>query len=436
MRVNAETCEGTTTGTGFLISPRHVATVEHVVDGASKITLDRSGNKLGQAKVIGLDKDRDLALLILSKPVKGHRFTFAGKAPRIGLEVVALGYPLDLPFTANRGTVSGLNRTIEIEGIKRRALVQTDAPVNHGNSGGPLLSGETGEVVGLVDLGSTEVNGIAFAVSSNVAKPLLEAWRAAPQPHALAKCSDALGGDATGNPGPPTSGDQPHSVGVPAVYEGRFTSVDRLQRCFASDDLVYCASGPSRVAAQLVAGGGVTNESPAADARDHGGPSMPMGTAFTTPSGSIRCDSSIRGITCVDRQTGSSFTIGDFKVFIRPAGGGASPGSTSYFNSVDRRQRCYMDDSFATCTSSTSGQGVSLDAGQGGATYEGVTGSTDRGGPALQFGQTVSNPSGTITCDSSSRGITCRSRVSGSSFVIGDHYVRVANGGRERRYED
>lgn len=351
--------------------------------------------------MIGLDKDRDLALLRLEKPVAGYRFRFTSRAPRLAEDVAAVGYPLGLPLTVTRGTVSGLNRAIEIQGITRRALIQTDAAVNRGNSGGPLLSSQTGDVIGLVDLGSTEVNGIAFAVSSKVAAPLIAAWQAAPQPHALAKCSAA----DRGNVGAPPSGDEPHSIGVPGVYEGRFTSFDRLQRWYATDDLVYCASGPSRVASQLIAGGGATDESPAPDARDHGGPSMPMGSTFRTPSGSIRCDSSTRGITCVDRQTGSSFTIGDFKVIIRPAGGSATPGSTSYFNSIDRLQRCYIDDDFATCTSRPSGQGVSLDAGQGGASYEGITGSTDRGGPALKFGQTVSNPSGTITCDSSSRGI-------------------------------
>jgi Trypsin-like peptidase domain len=428
VRVNVETCDGPATGTGFLISPRHVATVEHVVDGASKITLVRSRNQLGKPKVIGVDKDRDLALLLLPKPVKGYELRFTDRAPRLGLEVVALGYPLGLPLTSTTGSVSGLNRPIKIEGITRRALIQTDAAVNHGNSGGPLLDAETGDVIGLIDLGSTEVNGIAFAVSSKVAKPLLEAWRVAPQPHPFSTCTGAA---PTRVPTP--SGDQPRSVGVPSPYVGHFTSVDRLQRCYATDEYVYCASGPSRVAARLVAGDAVTNESPAPDARDHGGPSMPMGAAFRTPSGSIRCDSSSRGITCVDQRTGSSFTIGDFEVIIRPAG---RRGSTAYFNSIDRLQRCYVDDRYAVCTSGPSGQGASLDASTAAANYEGVQGSADRGGPALRFGQTVTNPSGTIACDSSSRGITCRSTVSGNYFVIGDHYVRVVNGGRDRRYEN
>ena len=70
----------------------------------------------------------------------------------------------------------------------------------------------------------------------------------------------------------------------------------------------------------------------------------------------------------------------------------------------------------------------------GSAVYEGITGSIDRGGPALAVGRSLTNSSGTITCDSSSRGITCRDRATGNSFVIGDRYVRVINGGQETRY--
>jgi hypothetical protein len=166
---------------------------------------------------------------------------------------------------------------------------------------------------------------------------------------------------------------------------------------------------------------------------------MPMGTAFTTPLGTFRCDSSSRGITCADRASGASFTIGDHRTIVRRAG--SSAGQPPYpdgaaverFASVDRLQRCSISETYVICNSGPSGQGVSLSEG-GEARYEGVTGSADRGGPALRFGQTVSNPSGSIVCDSSSRGITCVTS-NGNRFVIGDHYVRVRNNGYERRYE-
>jgi hypothetical protein len=116
--------------------------------------------------------------------VRGFVFKFAKRSPRLGERVIALGFPLNLPLTVTQGSVSGLGRTIPIDGVQRRQLVQTDAAVNHGNSGGPLISTDTGEVVGLVDLGSTDLNGTAFAGSSRVADGLEQAWKAAPQPTA------------------------------------------------------------------------------------------------------------------------------------------------------------------------------------------------------------------------------------------------------------
>jgi len=97
----------------------------------------------------------------------------------LGDDVAAIGFPLALPLTVTRGSVSGMDRTIPIDGLRRRTLIQTDAAVNPGNSGGPLIT-DNGAVVGLVDLGTTQANGLAFAVSSQVARPLVQAWQAAP----------------------------------------------------------------------------------------------------------------------------------------------------------------------------------------------------------------------------------------------------------------
>ena len=67
-------------------------------------------------------------------------------------------------------------------------MIQTDAAVNPGNSGGPLLSTDQGDVLGLVDIKSTTASGIAFGVSASVAQPLLQAWQAAPQPVPTSSC--------------------------------------------------------------------------------------------------------------------------------------------------------------------------------------------------------------------------------------------------------
>jgi S1-C subfamily serine protease len=162
---------------------------------------------LATGKVIGEDPARDLALVQTSRPIAGYRLPLASRSPRLAEQVVALGYPFGLPLTVTQGSVSGLGRSIPIANVTRRQLVQTDAALNPGNSGGPLLATDTGDVVGLVDLGS-EANGTSFAVSAEVAKPLLQAWRAAPQPVPADTCGGlALGGTGATSPSSaPSSG--------------------------------------------------------------------------------------------------------------------------------------------------------------------------------------------------------------------------------------
>jgi serine protease Do len=160
LRIEVDACDHSSLGTGFLVGPRLVATVEHVIDGEVSITLKRNGAVVGSATVIGEDPARDLALLHTNGPIGGYRFRLAPRAPRLGEEVAALGFPLGLPLSVSKGTVSGSDRTIPISGIERRQLVQTDAAVNPGNSGGPLISTANGDVVGLIDIGTTEANGL------------------------------------------------------------------------------------------------------------------------------------------------------------------------------------------------------------------------------------------------------------------------------------
>ena len=176
VEIDVDSCDGSGSGTGFLIGPKLVATVDHVVDGATSITLRRNGAYLTSATVIGSDSVRDLALLRTAQPITGYRFRLASRSPRIGEQVAALGFPLGLPLTFTRGSISGVGRTQTIEGTAQQSLVQTDTAVNPGNSGGPLMN-ESGEVVGLVDATDTEASGVSWAVSSLVARPLLAAWR-------------------------------------------------------------------------------------------------------------------------------------------------------------------------------------------------------------------------------------------------------------------
>jgi hypothetical protein len=179
-------CDGSgEIGTGILVSSRLIATVEHVIDGAASIALIQNGKIVGQGTVIGSDPTRDVALVRSDRPIIGYRFHFEHHhPPALAENVSAIGFPLGLPLTVTNGTVSGSDRTIPINGIKRAQLIQTDAPVNPGNGGGPLMT-DSGSVVGLVDLGTTRANGLAFAVSAYAAAPLIEAWTLDPQPSSV-----------------------------------------------------------------------------------------------------------------------------------------------------------------------------------------------------------------------------------------------------------
>jgi S1-C subfamily serine protease len=219
IRIEADTCDGQSIGTGFLLGPRLVATVEHVVDGATALRLKQGRKVIARGTVIGQDPARDVALVRTSKPVIGHIFTLGTTTPALGDDVAALGFPLGLPLSVTKGSVSGTGRTIPIDGVRRRSLVQTDAAVNPGNSGGPLLSMTKGDVVGLVDLGTNDANGIAFAVASRVAGPLLDAWSAAPQPVAATTCAATAPGLSALAP-PATT---PTSTGTQTFSGGSFS---------------------------------------------------------------------------------------------------------------------------------------------------------------------------------------------------------------------
>jgi hypothetical protein len=106
IRIQTTTCDERGVGTGFLVGPRLVGTVEHVVEGAASIVLTRNGKALGSAQVIGEDPARDLALLETKKPVSGYRFRLGSRSPRLAEQVVALGFPFRLPLLAGSSAPS------------------------------------------------------------------------------------------------------------------------------------------------------------------------------------------------------------------------------------------------------------------------------------------------------------------------------------------
>jgi S1-C subfamily serine protease len=143
-------------GTGFLVTTTLVATASHVVTGSDKVVL-RSGSSRGgsiSGSVVFSDEHDDVALIQLSSPWPGSPLAIVDTLPSVGEEVFTVGGPID-GLVASRGkVVDATNESIE-----------TTAPVDHGNSGGPLVNGD-GEVVGVVTQMSGGSNGNLSPVHS------------------------------------------------------------------------------------------------------------------------------------------------------------------------------------------------------------------------------------------------------------------------------
>lgn len=157
-------------GSGVIISEDgYIVTNHHVIDGASKITVTlRDGSTTYEAKLIGSDEDNDIALLKIEATGLSPA-TFGNSSNLVvGDYVVAIGNPLGtLGGTVTDGIISALAREVTIEN-KNLTLLQTNAQISPGNSGGGLFNAK-GELVGIVNAkdSATEVEGIAFAIPVN-----------------------------------------------------------------------------------------------------------------------------------------------------------------------------------------------------------------------------------------------------------------------------
>ncbi|MCX7870504.1 MAG: trypsin-like peptidase domain-containing protein [bacterium] len=181
VRIDAWSTEGKPKelGSGIIYSKQgHIITNAHVVKDTEVITVTFYDGKKKTAVLIDYSDQYDIAVLKVDPSnlnLVPANFADASKL-KIGQTVVAVGNPLNFGWTATSGIVSGLNRNIKADNRIYENLIQTDAAINRGNSGGPLIN-LNGEVVGvntLVYRGKSGAEGMGFAITSNRARYVAE----------------------------------------------------------------------------------------------------------------------------------------------------------------------------------------------------------------------------------------------------------------------
>ncbi len=165
-------------GSGFVIDKAgHIVTNYHVVQGATKVEVSFSNNEKVKAQVVGTDPSTDIAVLQVGAHARALTPLLLGNSDsvRVGDAVVAIGNPFGLDRSITAGIVSALQRPIQApNGFTIDHVIQTDAALNHGNSGGPLLNAQ-GQVVGVnaqIQTGGTSDGnvGIGFAIPINTVR--------------------------------------------------------------------------------------------------------------------------------------------------------------------------------------------------------------------------------------------------------------------------
>ena len=235
-------------GSGVIMTADgYIMTNNHVIDGASKITVTTADDKEYEAKLVGTDSITDIAVIKIS--AKDLTPVTYGNSDQlaVGDMAVAIGNPLgELGGTVSAGIISALDRELAIDG-KTMTLLQTDASINPGNSGGGLFNGD-GQLVGIVVAKSSgsNVEGLGFAIPINkaadVAQQLMDKGYVSDQPSTGMSYAESSQGSGMSQFFGNSQDSQSQSASA-TVYIQEVTGTNAKKAGFQQGDIVYAVDG-------------------------------------------------------------------------------------------------------------------------------------------------------------------------------------------------
>ncbi|MFL5961604.1 MAG: S1C family serine protease [Gaiellaceae bacterium] len=239
---------GTAQGTGFIYDTKgDVVTNDHVISGSSSVSVKLSDGSTYKATVVGSDPSTDLAVLHIDAPSSKLVPLALGDSSKvsIGDGVVAIGNPFGLDGSVTSGIVSALNREIVApDDTPIEGAIQTDAAINHGNSGGPLfdLQGKVIGVTSQIQSDSGGNDGVGFAVPSNIVSSIVtQLISTGKAQHALLGVSVTTAASGGVKVGAVSSGSGAASAGlkagdvITAVNGTKVATAEKLRAIIAAD---------------------------------------------------------------------------------------------------------------------------------------------------------------------------------------------------------